>query len=434
MYMPEGSNSLQNVIQAGLQLTEDPTSKHIAAYVEGLNKASLGMPTDDRWYWGPSEDSMYALSDNGVAFIPVWGTLINRFGWACPFLTGYNYVSNALSSALADSRVKGILFDVDSYGGEAQGCMEVGDEIFAARNEKPIVAVANSNALSAGYAIASSASRLTTMQSGRAGSVGVLLVHVDISGYLEKSGTKITILREGEHKADGNSYEPLSKDVRKDLQAMLGKCMDRFVALVSRNRGMSAESVRETEARVYEGAEALDVGFIDAVESPMASVTAFFNELSGSNSTRYAMTTPQKPGAQTAPNTETTTAVSETTTAVSETVGTKGETTASVSGAGAERARIRSILSSEEAKGREQMADHLAYSTSMSADDAKALLATAPKASSDETKKPNAFQEAMSNSENPNVGNDGPEAHGNAPQPIAALLQAYSQATGRDFK
>ncbi len=70
----------------------------------------------------------------------------------------------------------------------------------------------------------------------------------------------------------------------------------------------------------------------------------------------------------------------------------------------AERARVSGIQSCEEAKGRESLANHLAFNTSMSIDEAKAMLAAAPKADAAAT---NGFKAAMDAGNHPNVGADG---------------------------
>jgi hypothetical protein len=49
------------------------------------------------------------------------------------------------------------------------------------------------------------------------------------------------------------------------------------------------------------------------------------------------------------------------------------------SGATIAQARIKSILTAKDAKGREELANHLAFNTAMSAEDAVATLAAAPK-------------------------------------------------------
>ena len=97
-----------------------------------------------------------------------------------------------------------------------------------------------------------------------------------------------------------------------------------------------------------------------------------------------------------------------------------------------ERARMSGIMGSEEAKGREALANHFAMNTDMSVEDAKAALAVAPKA---EAAAPaattNAFAAAMEASGNPNVGSDAASAEGSGTaDPVASILQAQSLATG----
>ena len=58
---------------------------------------------------------------------------------------------------LRDPRIQGILLDVDSPGGEVGGLFDLADEIYDARAEKPCFAIADDDAFSAAYAIASRA-------------------------------------------------------------------------------------------------------------------------------------------------------------------------------------------------------------------------------------------------------------------------------------
>lgn len=76
----------------------------------------------------------------------------------------------------------------------------------------------------------------------------------------------------------------------------------------------------------------------------------------------------------------------------------------------AERARIKSITTSEEAVGREALAAHLAHETDMTADAAVALLKVSPKQAAAPVEpaamkavKTTPFEQAMSNTQNPNV-------------------------------
>jgi signal peptide peptidase SppA len=397
---------LPNVVRAALALgNNDPTEAHIRGYAAGLAKRRMGLPTDDSSFY--YDDKLYAKSDSGMAFIPVWGYLFNKCDWACSGFTGYDFVQSAYSAALADSSVTSIVLDVDSYGGEVQGCMELADWLFAQRGKKPSMAIANANACSAGYAILSTAEHTSAIESSNVGSVGVVVMHVDYSVMLEQEGIKVSVLHAGAHKVDGNPYQPLPDDVRKEWQAELMKIRERFAGVVARNRAMSTDAVLATEARVYGGHEAVQIGFVDAVESPQAAVTAFFNGLTGSTTQELAMATNDKPGTPEV-KTEQPTAADE-------------------------RSRIKAIVGCDEAKGREGLAEHLAFSTEMSADDAKKLLAAAPQKAEEKVAETNPFAAAMDATQNPNVGAEG---GGNAAvqnDTTAALLRDYGMATGRKF-
>lgn len=74
---------------------------------------------------------------------------------------------------------------------------------------------------------------------------------------------------------------------------------------------------------------------------------------------------------------------------------------ASPDAAATERARIQGIVGSDEAKGRDALAQHLAFNTTMSVEDAKKALAASPVAGA-----ANPLAAAMSTVANPKVGVD----------------------------
>lgn len=368
----------------------------------------------------PTQSKPFAFS-NGIAIIPISGSLINRFsgsyeGW----VTGYNFIRRQLNLALADDDVKGIIFDVNSYGGEAAGCFELAAEIRASREKKPSMALVDSNAYSAGFALASSASKVAAIPSAGVGSIGVITMHVDMSQAMEKWGYKVTLIYEAEHKADGNPYEPLPDAVKGEVQARIHKAYESFVGLVAENLGVDAKVIRDTKSRTYGAEEAMSLGLIHAVASPSEAAQAFFDELSGSTTNLRQgadmSTQTQEPGADTQAATQAAAASAAKT---------------------AERTRIQGILGCEEAKGREQMANHLAMNTDMSVEDAKKLMAVAPVAKPAEAPKAaaaNPFEAAMDATKNPNVGADAAGAPTEAASPVAAILADFKAASGRDLK
>jgi signal peptide peptidase SppA len=216
---------------------------------------------------------------DGVAVIPIHGTLINRFNGSWGFVTGYNYVRRMLNLALEDDDVEQIVFDVDSPGGEASGCFELAREIMMSRKIKPSLAMVDSLAASGGIALACCATTMYAIPSARIGSIGVYRMHISYEGALKQEGIKVTFATAGEHKIDGNPYKDLPQSVLDEWTESAGKTWDDFIALVAEARDMSEADVRATQARVYRADEALDKGLIDAVKTTTEAIDAWLAEL-----------------------------------------------------------------------------------------------------------------------------------------------------------
>lgn len=227
-----------------------------------------------------AERKPFIYSD-GLAIIPIHGALLNRFGGSWGFVTGYQAIRRQMNAALEDDDVKAIVFDVDSPGGETAGCFELAEEMRASRDVKPSIAVVDSLSASAGYALASSATRMVATPSSKIGSIGVYIMHVDFTGSLDQAGIQITYIEAPKDgmKTAGSSYRRLDKRTAEYLQAFVDKSYDEFVALIVENRGLDDAAIRETEARVFRAEEALALGLIDEVKTPSEAVSTFLGEL-----------------------------------------------------------------------------------------------------------------------------------------------------------
>ena len=208
----------------------------------------------------------YEIS-NGIAIIPVVGTLVRRTVGleAQSGLTSYGLIGERLDAALQDSAVKGILLDIDSPGGEAGGVFDLADKIFAARKVKPIWAVANDEAFSAAYAIAAAADHIYLSRTGGVGSIGVIAVHLDQSVAEADAGLKYTAIYAGEHKNDLSPHEPLSDPARAQLQGEVDRVYELFATSVARMRGIELTAVKATEAALYFGDQSIAVGLADRI-------------------------------------------------------------------------------------------------------------------------------------------------------------------------
>ncbi|GIX11637.1 S49 family peptidase [Elioraea sp.] len=141
----------------------------------------------------------YAVTDAGIAVVPVLGPLVARGDWLTELFGAsvYGDVGDAVAAALADPSVRGVVMEIDSPGGEVAGMFDLVDRLGAFRQSagKPLWAVASESATSAAYAIASTAERIYVTQTGEVGSIGVVAAHVDQSGADAKAGLAWTFIR-----------------------------------------------------------------------------------------------------------------------------------------------------------------------------------------------------------------------------------------------
>jgi signal peptide peptidase SppA len=209
-----------------------------------------------------------------ISVIPVFGLITNRESLRQQIFggTSVDKLKAQFRSALGDPSVSAIVLNVDSPGGEVTGTLELADEIFQSRGTKKIVAVANCSALSAAFWLASAASELVVTPSGEVGSVGIYAVHDDYSGALEKAGIRVTFIKAGKFKTDGNPSEPLADSARSDMQQKVDAFYEKFVGAVARGRRTQKSTVRE---RFGNGRGVLAR---DAVALGMADRVATFDE------------------------------------------------------------------------------------------------------------------------------------------------------------
>jgi capsid assembly protease len=211
----------------------------------------------------------YPVAGNGkVAIISVVGELVNRGAWigASSGLVSYEGLKHQTIEAGNDAKVKTIVLDITSPGGEAMGAFDYAATIRKVAAKKPVIAFVNGMACSGGYVIASACTKIVTAADAYLGSIGVLWMHLDISQYLASSGVKPTYIYAGARKVDGNPYEALSPEVQARIQGRINKLYDMFVSAVVAGRPkLSAEAVRATEAGIFLGAEAVSLGLADEI-------------------------------------------------------------------------------------------------------------------------------------------------------------------------
>jgi signal peptide peptidase SppA len=210
-----------------------------------------------------------AGAKQNVAVIPVYGVIAHRaqmVGDICgPQGTSTEKVDSAIRAAAADPSVRSIVLDVNSPGGSVFGVQELANTIMEARQAKPIAAIANAQASSAAYWIASAAHEVFVTPSGVAGSIGVFMAHVDTTKADEAAGKVKTIIKAGKYKAEGEG--PLTDEAIAHLQTVVDGYYTGFVKGVAKARNVSVETVRNGygQGRSLPAQAALDAGMVDGI-------------------------------------------------------------------------------------------------------------------------------------------------------------------------
>jgi signal peptide peptidase SppA len=237
----------------------------------------------------------YSVVD-GVAVMSVSGALVHRgrMEGMSTRLLGYNDLAMAAETAQADTDVHAILQIFDTPGGEAQGAFEYYDRMRALQGGKPMLGIADGLAASAGYLAASALDEFAITKTGYAGSIGVVMRHVDFSGALAADGIRVTHIYAGDHKVDGNPYQELPASVRADFQAEIDDLYKMFIEAVATGRRMDAEAVRKTQAKTYRGAAAVAAGLADRI----STTDQMISELAALRARSYPVGQPARATAQ----------------------------------------------------------------------------------------------------------------------------------------
>ncbi|MBH0570880.1 S49 family peptidase [Salmonella enterica] len=317
-------------------------SLQIPQNLESLDQAGMELVTGN-YMSGDKPRARFYQVVNGIAVLPVSGTLVHKLGGMRPFsgMTGYDGITARLQQAMDDPEVKGVLLDIDSPGGQAAGAFDCADMIYRLGQQKPIWALMNDVACSGAMLLASACSRRLVTQTARIGSVGVVMAHASYAGQLEQEGVEITLLYSGKHKTDLNPYQALPDDVRTDYQQKMDDTRQMFSEKVAQYTGLSVDAVMATEAAIYDGQAGIDVGLADEMinASDAISVMAAALKNNSKGGDMPELTTKEA--------------------------------------AAQENQRVMGIIGCPEAKGREQLAQMLAGQPGMSVVQAQAILAAA---------------------------------------------------------
>lgn len=215
-----------------------------------------------------AEAPAYTLTDDGIARLSIAGPMTKHTTSFSSMMGGTSTLK--ARAGLADIRdkakmgqVKGVLLDMDSGGGTAEGTAELAAAVRKTAAVVPVFAHAEDKACSAALWVASQATRFTCGPAASVGSMGTMLQLWDRS---KDSSGKPVLITTGKYKGIGAEGVAITDEHKAELQRRVDQVNAPFAEDVKRARHLSDDQLSEVStARVFVGPDARRVGLVDGV-------------------------------------------------------------------------------------------------------------------------------------------------------------------------
>lgn len=208
------------------------------------------------------------LPDGSIAMVTFSGPMMKNDAYCGP--AGMVSQAQLINQLAAADNIDGIILNIDSPGGQADGTALLSDCIKNASGKKPILAIIDDGmAASAAMWIASAANEIyVTQATDQVGSIGVYTQVADWNKYYKEF-----------HKLDVQDiYAPQSTDKNKDyrdaingdtaaVEQDLSVLADQFINTVATNRGSKIKGDKWKTGKMFYAKDAVKNGLIDGIKS-----------------------------------------------------------------------------------------------------------------------------------------------------------------------
>jgi protease-4 len=230
-------------------------------------------------------DSAKITDENTTVIIPIIGA-ISKYDYCGD--AGSNTISSFLKAAANNPNVKGIIFHIDSPGGEVDGTENLVNTIKSL--DKPTVAWVDGMAASAAYWIASACDKIiANIASDIFGSIGVYVTFADFSKYYEERGIKIHEVYSNFSTEKNQAWKEGIKGNYDKIKENLDLYAQNFINGVKSNRAGKLNFDAKDDpfkGKVFFADKALEIGLIDeigAFDSAYAAIEKLGNDENSGN-------------------------------------------------------------------------------------------------------------------------------------------------------
>jgi len=176
-------------------------------------------------------------------------------------------VKSALDSFKEDEKVKGIILQINSPGGDIVEVEKIYDKIQEIKKSKPVIALLENVATSGGYYCAVATDKIISHPLTITGNIGAVIILYNVEELFEKKlGINMNVIKSGKHKDIGSPFRKMDIEEKKIFQGLVNQAAKKFLDVVLKNRNIPSEKVNIiSDGRIFTGIQAKEIGLVDEI-------------------------------------------------------------------------------------------------------------------------------------------------------------------------
>ncbi len=187
---------------------------------------------------------------------------IELFG---PILSA-DLVIKEIEEAQKNTKIKGVLLNVNSPGGAVPPSIEIAYAIKELKKHKPIIVYASGIMASGSYYASIYANKIIANPGSIVGSIGVIMQSVNAEELMKTIGVKTQTVKQGTYKEAGTATREWTVQERAELETLTKDTYDLFVKDVATARGLDINASKTyADAHIFSSQRAKEAGLIDEV-------------------------------------------------------------------------------------------------------------------------------------------------------------------------
>jgi len=205
-----------------------------------------------------------------IAVISIRGVIVSSDDSFSTSSADSRQVCTRIRRAMNDPKVKALVVNLNTPGGEVAASDEIYAEIrqFRKKTGKPAVAMLNSIAASGGYYIAAACHPIVANKQTLTGSIGVIISAFNYRGLFEKIGLQSEVYTSGKMKDMLNGARARTPEEIQIVKKLIDNTYQEFVRIVAASRRIPADKIRNSEigdGRIFDGIQAKELGLVDSL-------------------------------------------------------------------------------------------------------------------------------------------------------------------------